>query len=39
MSLAEHKHEIEVYLPSYSSELNPNEMANADLKQPSPNSL
>jgi transposase len=32
--LAEHKHEIEVfYLPSYSPELNPNEMANADLKQ------
>ncbi|WP_284411821.1 transposase, partial [Acidovorax sp. SUPP3334] len=32
--LAEHKHAIEVfYLPSYSPELNPNEMANADLKQ------
>ncbi|MCS6764170.1 MAG: IS630 family transposase [Candidatus Protistobacter heckmanni] len=32
--LAEHKHEIEVfYLPSYSPELSPNEMANADLKQ------
>jgi transposase len=32
--LAEHKHEIEVfYLPSYSPEINPNEMANADLKQ------
>ena len=32
--LAEHKSEIEVfYLPSYSPELNPNEMANADLKQ------
>lgn len=32
--LAEHKHEIEVfYLPSYSPELNPNELANADLKQ------
>ena len=32
--LAEHKAEIEVfYLPSYSPELNPNEMANADLKQ------
>jgi len=32
--LAEHEHEIEVfYLPSYSPELNPNEMANADLKQ------
>ena len=32
--LAEHTHEIEVfYLPSYSPELNPNEMANADLKQ------
>ena len=32
--LAAHKHEIEVfYLPSYSPELNPNEMANADLKQ------
>ena len=32
--LAEHKREIEVfYLPSYSPELNPNEMANADLKQ------
>ena len=31
--LAEHKQEIEVfYLPSYSPELNPNEMANADLK-------
>ncbi|MCS6762969.1 MAG: IS630 family transposase [Candidatus Protistobacter heckmanni] len=31
---AEHKHEIEVfYLPSYSPELSPNEMANADLKQ------
>jgi len=32
--LAEHKLEIEVfYLPSYSPELNPDEMANADLKQ------
>ena len=32
--LAEHVDEIEVfYLPSYSPELNPNEMANADLKQ------
>ena len=32
--LAEHKHAIEVfYLPSYSPELNPDEMANADLKQ------
>lgn len=32
--LAEHTHEIEVFdLPSYSPELNPNEMANADLKQ------
>jgi transposase len=32
--LAEHKHKVEVsYLPSYSPELNPNEMANADLKQ------
>jgi transposase len=32
--LAEHVNEIEVfYLPSYSPELNPNEMANADLKQ------
>ena len=32
--LTEHKSEIEVfYLPSYSPELNPNEMANADLKQ------
>jgi transposase len=32
--LDEHKHAIEVfYLPSYSPELNPNEMANADLKQ------
>jgi transposase len=32
--LAEHNHEIEVfYLPSYSPELNPDEMANADLKQ------
>lgn len=32
--LDEHGHEIEVfYLPSYSPELNPNEMANADLKQ------
>ena len=32
--LAEHRNEIEVfYLPSYSPELNPNEMANADLKQ------
>ena len=31
--LAEHRDEIEVfYLPSYSPELNPNEMANADLK-------
>lgn len=32
--LAEHAHEIEVfYLPSYSPELNPDEMANADIKQ------
>jgi len=32
--LAEHKEQIEVfYLPSYSPELNPDEMANADLKQ------
>lgn len=32
--LAEHKDQIEVfYLPSYSPELNPDEMANADLKQ------
>lgn len=32
--LAQHKSEMEVfYLPSYSPELNPNEMANADLKQ------
>lgn len=32
--LTEHKYEIEVfYLPSYSPELNPDEMANADLKQ------
>ena len=32
--LAEHEHETEAfYLPSYSPELNPNEMANADLKQ------
>jgi transposase len=32
--LAEHTHEIEVfYLPSYSPELNPDEMANAHLKQ------
>lgn len=32
--LAEHVDQIEVfYLPSYSPELNPNEMANADLKQ------
>ena len=32
--LAEHKSKIEVfYLPSYSPELNPDEMANADLKQ------
>lgn len=32
--LAEHGDEIEVfYLPSYSPELNPDEMANADLKQ------
>ncbi len=32
--LADHKDEIEVfYLPSYSPELNPDEMANADLKQ------
>ena len=32
--LAEHKDEIEVfYLPSYSPELNPDEVANADLKQ------
>lgn len=31
--LAAHKHEIEIfYLPSYSPELTPNEMANADLK-------
>jgi transposase len=31
--LAEHKDQIEVfYLPSYSPELNPDEMANADLK-------
>lgn len=32
--LAEHREAIEVfYLPSYSSELNPDEMANADIKQ------
>jgi len=32
--LAAHKQQIEVfYLPSYSPELNPDEMANADLKQ------
>lgn len=32
--LVEHKHEIAVfYLPRYSPELNPNEMASADLKQ------
>ena len=32
--LAEHIEDIEVfYLPSYSPELNPDEMANADLKQ------
>lgn len=32
--LAEHKREIEVFhLPSYSPELDPDEMANADLKQ------
>lgn len=32
--LADHKHEIEVFfLPSYSPELDPIEMANADLKQ------
>lgn len=32
--LAEHEKQIEVfYLPSYSPELNPDEMANADLKQ------
>ncbi len=32
--MAEHKTEIEIfYLPSYSPELNPNEMANADVKQ------
>jgi len=32
--LAEHKQEIEVfYLPCHSPELNPNEMANADLKK------
>lgn len=32
--LAEHRNAIEVfYLPSYSPELNPDEMANADLKQ------
>ncbi len=32
--LAKHEQEIEVfYLPSYSPELNPNEMANGDLKQ------
>lgn len=32
--LAERKHEIEVfYLPSYRPELNPNEIANADLKR------
>ena len=32
--LAEHPDEIEVfYLPSYSPELNPDEMANADIKQ------
>jgi transposase len=33
--LAVNKHAIEVfYLPSYSPELNPDEMANADLKHP-----
>ena len=32
--LAEHQADIEVfYLPSYSPELNPDEMANADIKQ------
>jgi hypothetical protein len=32
--LAEHKHEIEVfYLPSYSHEINPIDMTNADQKQ------
>ena len=32
--LAEHTDDIEVfYLPSYSPELNPDEMANADIKQ------
>ena len=32
--LAEHADAIEVlYLPSYSPELNPDEMANADIKQ------
>ena len=32
--LAKHQDEIEVfYLPSYSPELNPDEMLNADLKQ------
>ena len=32
--LAERKEQIEVfYLPSYSPELNPDEMANADIKQ------
>ena len=32
--LVVHKHEIEVFhLPSYGPEFNPNEMANADLKQ------
>ena len=32
--LAEHQRDIEVfYLPSYSPELNPDEMANADIKQ------
>ena len=32
--LAAHENEIKIfYLPSYSPELNPNEMANADLKQ------
>jgi transposase len=32
--LAEHRDDIEVfYLPSYSPELNPDEMANADIKQ------
>ena len=31
--LAQHKAEIEVYLPSYSPEINPYERLNADLKQ------